>query len=125
MLERAPSSARAGQARGLVGSYTILNAYKNCPHQMYRRYIAKDLGPFVETEAIAFGNAVHKAFEDRIRARKPLPANMQQWEQFALPFDGRRVLVEEKLGMTADGRACDFWDQHCWFRGKADAVILG
>jgi hypothetical protein len=108
----------------LVGTYSILNAYKNCPEQMQRRYIAKDLGPFVETPEMAWGNKVHAAFEHRVGAKKPLPVEMQQWEQFAVPFDAHKVVVEQKLAVTSAGHPCDFWDKLVWFRGKADLVFL-
>jgi hypothetical protein len=108
----------------LIGTYTILQGYKNCPHAMMQRYIKKDQ-PYVESPAMAWGNKVHSAFEFRISAKKPLPADMTQWEGFAVPFDGRRVLVEQKLGVTSEGKPIDFWDkEECWFRGKADAVII-
>jgi len=112
------------KAPKLVGTYTILNTYKNCPHQMSRRYITKDLGAFVETPEMKFGNDVHSAFELRISTRKPLPVSMAQWEEFAKPFDPHEVLVEQKLGITREGKPTGFWDQDCWFRGKSDAVII-
>jgi hypothetical protein len=108
----------------LIGSFTILNTYRNCPEQMRRRYITKDLGAFVETPEMKWGNDVHAAFETRIAARKPLPVNMQQWEAFAAPFDAHKVLVEQKLGLTAEGKATGFFDKDVWFRGKVDTAIV-
>ena len=124
MLDPGPMPAFLDRTR-LIGTYTILNTYRNCPEQMQRRYIAKDLGAFVETKEMKWGNDVHKAFEQRIAGRKPLPVDMQQWEPFAVPFDGRKVLVEQQLGITQTGEPIDYWDKaKCWFRGKADAVIM-
>ena len=111
-------------AKPLVYTFSILNAYLNCPEQMQRRYIAKDLGPYVETPEIAFGDKVHTAFEHRVGAGKPLPAEMEVWEQFAAPFDGQQPLVEQKLAMRKDGTACDFWDKDAWFRGKGDLTLI-
>lgn len=108
----------------LVGSYTILNTYKNCPHQMMRRYIAKDLGPFVETPKIKWGNAVHSAFEMRVGGGKPLPLDMNQWEAFAQPFDGQPVQVEQKIGITAERKPTGYFDANCWFRGKIDVAMI-
>src|SRR5258708_25262580 len=59
-------------------TYTILNTYLICPHQMMRRYIKKDL-KFVETPEMKFGNEAHAALELRM-AGKPLPENMRQSE---------------------------------------------
>jgi len=113
----------------LVGTYSILNAYKNCAHQMARRYVIKDQ-PFVETPEMAWGNKVHSAMELRVGAKKPLPVDMQQWEQFCTPFDRvydtdkSAIAVELKLGVTWNMRPCDFWDKEVWFRGKIDVTLV-
>lgn len=109
--------------RPFVGTYTILSSYKNCGHQMFRRYVAKDQ-PYVETPEMKFGNEVHSAFEYRVGSQKPLPETMKDWEKFAAPFDGLMPLVEQKLGINAEGRAVGFWDGSVWFRGKADLAII-
>lgn len=109
--------------RPLIGTYTILSTYKNCPHQMYRRYVVRDQ-PYVETPEMKWGNDVHTAFEMRVGSKKPLPETMLQWETFAAPFDGQIAMVEQKLGVTAEGRATGFFDNGCWFRGKNDVTIV-
>ena len=108
--------------RPFVGTFTILNTYGNCPHQMFRRYIARDQ-PYEETADMKWGNDVHTAFEHRIGSKKPLPQTMQQWERFATPFDGQIIACEQKLGITAEGRTVGFFDSGVWFRGKADLAI--
>ncbi len=108
--------------RKIVYTYTMLSAYKNCGHQMFRRYVKKDI-PYVETPEMKWGNDVHSAFELRISSKKPLPLDMQQWEQFAAPYDVRTVRCEYKVGTTREGRAADYWDSNCWFRGRIDLAI--
>ena len=109
--------------RPFVGTFTILSSYKNCPHQMFRRYIVKDQ-PYIETPEMKFGNDVHTAFERRIGSRTPLPDTMRQWECFATPFDAHIAQVEQKLGITAEGRATGFFDNNVWFRGKNDVTLI-
>jgi len=109
--------------RPFVGTYTILNTYKNCPHQMARKYIVRDQ-EYVETPEMAWGNAIHSAFEFRVGSGKPLPLDMQQWENFAKPFDGQSAKVEQKLGISAKGHSVGYWDGSVWFRGKADLAIV-
>lgn len=109
--------------RPLVGSYTILNTYKNCAHQMSRRYIVKDQ-KFVETPEMKWGNQIHEAFELRVGGGKTLPETMQQWEQFAAPLDGRGAITEQKLGVSAEGKPVGFFDDKVWFRGKLDVTII-
>lgn len=109
-----------------VWTYSNLHCYDSvCPHQFYRRYLAKDLGPFVETDAIKEGNRGHDAFEKRVGGGKVLPDDMRQWEHFATPFDSLpAVKVELKLGITADGKTCDFFADNVAGRGKADVVVM-
>lgn len=90
---------------------------------MYRRYILKDQ-PFVQTPEMKWGNDVHEAFEKRVGQQQALPVNMQQWEHFARPFDKFKVLVEQKLGITAAGKACEFFGKDVWFRGKGDNIVI-
>ncbi len=108
----------------LVHTFTNLNTYDStCPHQFYRRYIVKDI-PYVETDAMRHGNAVHKAMELRIGNKMPLPPEFAHWEPFAEPFDGRNAKCELKLGMTKEGTTCDFFAKDAWLRGKLDAVVV-
>lgn len=112
-------------AKPLVYSYTFLNTYWNvCPFQAYNRYIIKTT-PYVETPQMKWGNDVHTAFEQRIGGGKPLPADMRQWEPFAIPFDGKGVKPELKLGITAEGKSVDFWAKNVWLRGKLDVPLIG
>jgi PD-(D/E)XK nuclease superfamily len=108
--------------RKIVYTYTMLSTYKNCGHQMFRRYVKKDI-PYVETPEMKWGKDVHLAFEHRVGAGKPLPETMHQWEQFAKPYDGRQVFTEQKLGITREGRPTGFWDADCWFRGIVDLTL--
>jgi hypothetical protein len=110
-------------AKPLVFTFSILNAYLNCPEAMQRRYIKKDLGPYVETPEIAWGNKVHKAFELRVGSGKPLPAEMEQWECFALPFDRKNAVTEQQIGIDNTGKASPYWDAPVWFRGKVDVIL--
>lgn len=105
----------------LVGTYSMLNAYKNCPYAMEQRYIKKVI-PFVESDEIKWGNKVHEAMELRLKAGKPLPADMQQWEGFAIPFDGKKPTAEPKLAVDRDCKACDYWNG-AFFRGKVDVIV--
>lgn len=107
----------------LVGSYSLLNQYQNCPHAACHKYIARTY-PYVETPAMAEGNAIHLAMENRLRIKQPLPPKYAQWEPFAAPFDGRQVLVEEKLGIRQNGSPCGFFDKDVFFRGKIDVAVV-
>jgi len=118
----------------VAGTFTQLAAFLSCEHAMYRRYIKKDLGPYVQSPEAKFGEDVHKAFERRIGSCEPLPdgvpdgkgnvVDLRQWECFAAPFDGLLPQVEQKLGMTRTRASTGFWDKDVWFRGKNDVTVI-
>lgn len=111
--------------RPFVGTFTILKAVQNCQHQMWRRYIKKDQ-PYVQTEAQAFGDFVHKAMAKRVQHGIVLPEAMRDWEKHAAPFDQYKPATELELGVTREGRPTGFWDANVWFRGKVDvAIVMG
>ena len=109
-----------------VGSYTLYNNFENCPHKAWHMYVLKDL-PRVETPEMKWGNDVHSALEHRIGKGTPLPDNMTAAEPLAAKLaslpDDFPLRVEYKLGMKADGTACDFFATAVWFRGKVDVAI--
>jgi hypothetical protein len=113
----------ASQQRPLVLSYTVLAAYKNCGHAMFRRYIARDV-PFVASEASDWGNTVHSAFERRVGSHVPLPENMQKWEPLLTGLDERGAVVEQKLGFSRDANPCGFFDNDVWVRVKIDLYLM-
>jgi hypothetical protein len=105
-------------------TFTWGNCYRNiCPHQAYRRFILKDI-PFVETDAMKEGTAVHTALEKRVGQGKVLPDEYRQWESFAACFDQLPVKVECKLGVTAEGRSCDWYDKKIFVRTKLDISFV-
>jgi len=108
----------------LTLTFTILNTYDICPHQMYRRYIKKDL-PFVETPEMKWGNDTHTAMEHRMGG-KPLPVNMQHWEPIAAAIAERKPRTEQQLAIDASGKPTDYWNKVTppFFRGKNDITLL-
>jgi hypothetical protein len=108
----------------LVFTYSNLSTYLTCPEQFHRRYVKKDLGPYVQSAAARQGDVVHAALEARVGAGRPLPAELAAWERFASPFDGRGARVELKLAVDQHGKGCGFWDDQAWLRGKLDLVVL-
>lgn len=115
----------------IVASYTLLNTWAICPHQMYRKYIAKDLPKQPESEPMRWGNAVHKAMEKRLSYGTTLPKEMVRFEPYAAAIiaSNDRILndkpmVEQNWGMTEDGKPCSFFDDGVWLRGKADVALV-
>lgn len=107
-------------SKPLVGSYTLLNTYEICPHQAYRRMVAKDI-PFVETPEMKHGIAVHEGMEKRLKKGTVV---FPEYEAFAAVFSERKPEAEMKVGITADGSPSDFFGGEVWFRGKIDVVAV-
>ena len=127
------------RSKPLVGSYSLLNQYLNCPHATFHKYIAKSY-PYVQSDAAREGDAVHLAMENRLRIKQPLPPKYAQWEPFAKPFDDQQrriaekyqdkdhlrvdLLIEQKIGIDKDGKPCDYWGNTVYFRGRIDAAVV-
>jgi hypothetical protein len=107
-----------------VASHTFLNDWDNCPHKAYRKYIKKDLGKFVQTEAMKWGNEVHSAFEVRIKHGTKWPEGMEKFEAIAAPLVQAGAVAEKMLGIREDGSSCDFFANDVWLRGKIDSTIV-
>lgn len=107
-----------------IASFSLFNKWATCPHQAYRMYIARDLPREPEMPEMKWGNDVHRAMEQRVRHKTPLPEPMLAFEPLVAPLDACHVEPEQKLGVTKSGRPCDFWDEQVWLRGVLDAPIL-
>ena len=106
-------------------SFSRIKAFMTCPKQFYHVNVLKQF-PFQETEAMRYGTEFHKAAEDFIRDGATVPAKFD----FALPAlealatkPGEK-LCEQKIGLTADLEACDFFAKDVWFRGIVDLLII-
>ena len=108
----------------LVHSHTSLASFELCPKQWHHKYVLKDV-PYVESEAMKWGNTVHTALELRVRDKKPLPEEMAKYEKFCRSIEIHKdVRAEEKLGMGKGGGWTGSFAEDCWFRGKVDVAIL-
>ena len=102
-------------------TYTFHRNFDNCPRKAWHINIAKDL-PKEDSEAMRWGNQVHKALDQRIRVGTPLPKEMEKYEHFC-SFGNYRVKTELKLGIRENGKPCDFFDSDVWMRGVVDVLI--
>ena len=92
-------------------SHTALDTFKTCPRQYHAKYVTKSVQE-EKTDAMIWGERVHKAFELRQTDGTPLPAGLEQHEPYmqkleALPGihmveqkapDEPIVLVDYKTG---------------------------
>ena len=111
--------------RAAPWSFSKLKAFEQCPKQFYHEKVLKEY-PFVQTDAIIYGNEFHKACENYIGDEEPLPEKFMYVKSALDTLNDKRgvKLCEKKLGITADLEPCDFYDKRVWFRGIADLLII-
>lgn len=109
-------------------SHTAIAQFKTCPMQYAgsRYYMTV---AFEETEAIRWGNLVHKALELRLKRGTKLPKEMQKWEKYCLAFeqaaeknDGK-IYPEIEMCITRNFHLTDWFSKQAWGRGKLDVLI--
>ena len=109
----------------MIYSYSAVKDFESCPRKFHEVRILKKYKS-QDTTATLYGTAVHKAFEDYIRDRTPLPANFAHYAPFVEPlanFKGE-ILCEEKMGIRRDFTPCEFFAKDAWFRGIPDYIAL-
>lgn len=110
----------------ITWSYSNLSLYQQCPKKYYHLRVAKDVKE-APSEALSFGNEIHKIAQEYIDSGKPIPEKYVDVMQAPLDklkaMEGQK-LCENKLGLTADLKPCGFFDKNVWWRGIADIIIL-
>jgi hypothetical protein len=109
----------------ITWSYSGLGLFQQCPRKYYHIRVAKDIVE-PKTDAITYGEMVHKAAEDYIGKGVSVP------EKFAFITPVLDVLnaipgtkhCEYKMGLTEDLEPCGFFDKNVWYRGIADLLII-
>lgn len=104
-------------------TFSSLEKFETCPRQFYHVRVKKDIKE-PPTEAIKWGNEVHKALELRVTEGKPLPEGMTQWEGIAAKLESMpgQKLAEYKMSIDENFEPADWWT--CWSRGISDLVVV-
>lgn len=107
-------------------SYSKLKNFEVCPKRHYEIDIAKNVQED-ESEALKWGNQLHKSAADRLGKGVPLPKEMEgilgPWVERLVTKPGN-MLVEQKLAITKQFGPCTFFDKAAWFRGVVDVLKL-
>jgi RecB family exonuclease len=106
-------------------SFSRIKAFQTCPKQFYHVNVLKQF-PFEETEAMRYGTEFHEAAEHFIRDGTSIPDRFAFARPAleALADKAGEKLCEQKLGLTAELEACDFFAKDVWFRGIVDLLII-
>ena len=106
-------------------SYTALTGFETCPRRHYETRVAKRIKE-PETEALRWGNSVHKALENRVKTNKPLPVGMTHWEPLVQKITAPKgeVLAEQQIALTDLLHPTGWFDKDVWVRGVIDFSVL-
>lgn len=109
----------------LAHSYSSVKQFENCPRQYNEVRILKKFKQ-ADTDATLYGTAVHKAFENYIKNRTPLPSQFAQFQPYIEPLAAVKgdIRCEEKMGIRSDFTPCGFFDADVWFRGIPDYMAI-
>jgi RecB family exonuclease len=106
-------------------SYSALKDYENCPRKFNEVRILKKYRS-EKTEAILYGEELHKVAEDYIGKQAPLPTSFG-FMRDALDRLKRKPgekHTEYKMAVTIDRQPCEWTDKQTWLRGIADLLIV-
>lgn len=106
-------------------SFSRIKAFEQCPKQFYHEKVLKQY-PFIQTDAMIYGNQFHKACEDYIGKGEPLPERFMYIKDALDKLNQRKgvKICEQRLGVTANLEPCSFGARNVWFRGIVDLAIL-
>lgn len=109
----------------LAHSYSSIKDFEGCPRRYHEVRILKKFKS-KDTEATLYGTAVHKAFEEHIRDKKPLPESFANYKPFVEPLANAEgdIRCEERMAIKADFSPCEFFDKAVWFRGIPDYLAI-
>lgn len=105
----------------LPWSHSSLSDFSNCPKAFYEKRVAKSVRE-EQSEAMIWGNKVHKCFEDRQKHGTPLPDYLQDHEPFMqelAELEGES-LTERKIALDTSCRPTSFFAKDVWMRGIID-----
>ena len=106
-------------------SFSRIKAFEQCPKQFYHEKVLKQY-PFIQTDAMIYGNQFHKACEADIGKGEPLHERFMYIKDALDKLNQREgvKICEQRLGVTANLEPCTFGARNVWFRGIVDLAIL-
>lgn len=108
-------------------SYSTLSSFETCPRRHNLTKITKEVVEG-QSDAMAWGNKVHKALELRIKDRQPLPDTLASYEPFALSIEtagqGGMIQAEQKMALDRDFNPTGYFAKDVWARAITDVTII-
>lgn len=109
----------------LKWTYSSMKTFNTCARQYYHRYVLRDI-PYVQSAEAKFGDEVHKAIENYLKDKTPIPPRFWQFAPQIEPvtrWQGSKF-IERKMALDADLKPCDYYSPEYFVRGKADFMVV-
>lgn len=107
-------------------SYSALNSFETCPRRHNLTKSKQVVEP--QTDALLWGNKVHKALENRLKLKSPLAETMSAYEPLvaAIEHRGRGGVIEAegKLSTDRDYNPVGYFAPTVWVRGITDFTVV-
>ena len=109
-------------------SHSALDSFETCPRRHYLTKVAK-LVDEPQTDAMAWGKRVHKAFELYMKNGTPFSHTMARYNTIAEKFKSvadtsDEVLVEQQWAIDSDWQVTDWFAKNTWCRAVIDLALL-
>lgn len=117
-----------GRPKAFSWSYSKIKNHESCPKRYYNVDVAKVVKE-EESEALLYGNMLHKALAEAISGKTPLPksfSNMQSWVDrvSGVPNSSTQIFVEQQLAITKDFAPTKWFGDDAWYRAIADVIKI-
>lgn len=113
--------------KSFAWSYSALSSFETCPRRHNLTKVTKEVSEG-QSDAMLWGNKVHKALELRIKDRKPLSPEMIAYEPLALSVErsgaGGLIETEQKMALDVNYNVTGYFAPDCWVRVITDATVI-
>lgn len=105
-------------------SYSKIKNYETCPKRYYEIDIAKHFKE--DSEALRWGNTLHKALANACSGKVPLPEELKDYQSWIdkVKAGPGELLVEQQFAITKDFQPCEWFGPRAWFRGICDVLRI-
>lgn len=110
-------------------TYSKLNNYETCPRRHYECDIQRNYSEGDDNENLKWGNYVHDQLAGAISKGAKLDDQVepyQKWVDRAEKWRGKgfEILVEQRIGYTANFQPASWNAPASWYRAKADLIAV-
>ena len=111
-------------SKPVAWSYSALDSFETCGWRHYLTRVSKQVAD-PPGEAAKWGLEAHKAFENHLKHRTPLPEALLPYAPLcrSLITAGGKLLVEHQIALTKDFRTTTWFGKDVWVRSVVDAGV--